>query len=140
MKRLLIGLGAVVALFALIVGAAVALVESGEVVVLRTTNGQGKVFETRLWVVDDGAPWVVPGRAGRRWLDRLVANSQVELVRGGETRCHRAVPVDAPATRDRVRDLFREKYRLQRLGAVILNGLFSGRSAPADFVVRLDPC
>ena len=42
--------------------------------------------------------------------------------------------------RDTVRDRFREKYRLQRLGAVILNRLFSGRSAPADFVIRLDPC
>ena len=39
--------------------------------------------------------------------------------------------------RDRVRDLFRDKYRLQRLGAMILNRLFSGTSAPADFVIRL---
>ena len=53
--------------------------EAEEVVVLRTSESDGTVRETRLWVVDhEGAPWIVTGREGRH--DRnLAANPRVDL-------------------------------------------------------------
>lgn len=141
MKRLLIGVGVLILVFVLIVGGAFALIESGEVVELRTSNKKGQAVSTRLWVVDDdGVPWVIPGRAGRAWLARLRADSEVELVRHGQPHCYRAVPIDVPETRDRIRALFQDKYRVQRIGARILNALFAKQGTPADVVVRLNPC
>ena len=59
MKRLaIIAFGAAL-LFGTLIGVAYLLIESGEVIVLHTTDGQGSTFQTRLWVVDhQGRPWV----------------------------------------------------------------------------------
>ena len=64
-RGLAIALGAV---FLTYVAVFYVLIELDEVVLLRTTDDRGQVFETRLWVADHGGqPWlVVRRRLGRR--------------------------------------------------------------------------
>lgn len=142
MKRLLRVLGALLAAVVVLVGGALLLIESGEVVVLHSSDDRGQVFRTRLWVVDhQGAPWVSTGNPAKDWFVRVRQQPRVELVRGGETSCRQGVVVDDPATRAELRRLFQEKYRVQRYGAGLLNSLFySSGAKPEPVVIRLDPC
>jgi hypothetical protein len=83
--------------------------ESGEVVVLRTTDAAGGTHETRLWVVDDaGHAWLRAGNPASSWLANLQARPEVEVTRGGTGAPYRAVP--EPAARDRINELMRAKY------------------------------
>jgi len=83
--------------------------ESGEVVVLRTTDAAGATHETRLWVVDDGGrTWLRAGSDAARWYRLLVERPDVEVQRGEQTLVVRAVP-DVVA-RERVNELMRAKY------------------------------
>ena len=66
--------------------------------VLRTFSDDGDVYERRLAVVeDDGVLWLASVQHFRKWYRRLVENPNVELVRGGEVRSYRAVPVETAA-------------------------------------------
>lgn len=83
--------------------------ESGEVVVLRTTDAAGAPRETRLWVVDDGShAWLRSGREEAGWYQQLAARPEVEVVRGDQTLHVRAVP--EVGARERVNGLMRAKY------------------------------
>lgn len=85
--------------------------ESGEVVVLRTTDASGAAHETRLWVVEhDGDWWLRAGSPDNAWLARLRERPEIEVERDGEARVWRAVPT--PEARDAVNALMREKYGL----------------------------
>ena len=141
MRRIGIGVTLVVGLLVLLSAVSFALIETGEVVVLHTTDDRGEVSSTRLWVVDyDGSPWIGAGRSNRRWLARLRANPRVELVRAGRAQCHLAQPVEDSEIVDTVLALFQEKYRTQLLGSRFFNWL-AGRRDPTDrAVIHLDPC
>ena len=83
--------------------------ESGEVVVLTTTDSDGTAMETRLWIVDhEEAQYLRAGFDGSGWYQRLVAEPQVEVVRNGTGAVYTAVP-DASKTQT-VNRLMAEKY------------------------------
>jgi hypothetical protein len=83
--------------------------ESGEVVVLRTTDASGDFHETRLWVVDhDGSAWLRAGNPAVGWFERLSSRPEVVVVRGDASAAFRAVPT--PEARDVVNERMQEKY------------------------------
>ena len=101
MRRIGLALATAATVLAALVGAGFLLIESGEVIVLRTTHARGDEFVARLWVVDHaGQPWVGkmdPSEA--RWVGRLREEQAVELVRGGDRSCRRPVFVTDEGTR-----------------------------------------
>ncbi len=118
--------------------------EIGEIVVLRTTDDRGSVWETRMAVLDHrGSTFVGADRAGQRWVRRLAVDPRVELLRRGVARCHVAVPVNDPETREEVFRGIERKYWIGRLLTALGRPLFA-RSADAPEKVsvafRLDPC
>ena len=109
------------------------LSDEGEVVTLKTTDGQAQVFKTRLWVVDlDGRPHL-RGNSERAWVERLRAQPLVTLTRDGRTESYRAVIVSDRAMIDAVSRAMREKY-----GAVekLIEGIFDNGHSLA---IRLEP-
>lgn len=133
MKLVRILIGIVVALL-LLAGGYFAMVESGEVVLLETRDASG-VYETRVWVVDDGGyAWLRTGNPESPWLTRLRANPEVAVTRGGERRDYLALPMEDPATRDRINQLTLEKYGTAEkiLRALMMDPT---RATP----IRLDP-
>ena len=67
---------------------------AGEVVVLRTTDAEGEVHETRLWITRiDGADYLRAGNPQSGWLERLRASPEVEVVRVNTATRYRAQPV-----------------------------------------------
>ena len=108
MGRIIIGLVALVVLaLAAIMGASEL---GGEVVVLRTFDGDGDASETSLWVVEDpdGALWLRGGNPSSSWVQRLSANPEVELVRAGMTNRYRATL--EPEQRERIDRRIHEQY------------------------------
>jgi len=83
--------------------------ESGEVVILRTTDAAGDIHETRLWVVEhDGSLWLRAGNPSGGWFARLSSRPEVVVVRGDASIAYRAVPT--PDARDTINDRMQEKY------------------------------
>jgi hypothetical protein len=65
----------------------------GENVVLRTSDVDGSVHETRLWIQDLGQmEWLRASSPESRWYRRLVARPMVEVRREGRWKRYRAVP------------------------------------------------
>jgi hypothetical protein len=92
-------------------GIVIAASESGEVVILSTTNGNGNDLDTRLWVVDyGGAEWVRTGHPGKGWFTRVVANPRVKVLRGGRRTDRQAVPIREQSIVDGVNAVFSSKY------------------------------
>ncbi|MBW2268062.1 MAG: hypothetical protein JRH16_05765 [Deltaproteobacteria bacterium] len=109
MKVLLRILGAVLGLLVVLGIAQFVASESGEVVVLTTSDAQGNSHETRVWVVDhEGKAWLRAGAAMQAWYGRLTARPNVEVERNGNRRRYIAVP--QPLLRPVVNDLMLEKY------------------------------
>jgi hypothetical protein len=103
-----------------------------EVVVLHTTDERGHDQRTSLWIVEDELEslWLRAGMPDSGWLERIEANPEVELERGGERTPYTAVPV--PEARERVHQLMRERYGLaDRIVSALRDG---SESIP----VRLD--
>jgi hypothetical protein len=143
MKRLAKVLGIAVGAVALVSAAAFLLVESGEVVVLRTIDEHDHESTTRLWVVDhDGHPSISTGTpSSRQWLRRLRTHSEVELVRDGVATCRRAVIVEEAEARERIGILINAKYHVQIYGSKFLNLFAAPRGDRAEpVVIRLEPC
>lgn len=93
--------------------------ETGEVVVLHTSDGSGEAT-TRLWVVEyDGDIWLRSGGGNSGWYGRLVATPAVRLERQGRTMLYIAEP--EPAERARINALMAEKYgwRDQVIGLMV---------------------
>lgn len=106
MRLVLRLVGALVALFVVVMAGSMIASESGEVVVLRTPE---PATETRLWVVDEaGAQWLRAGSPQSSWLRAIQTNAAVEVERDGKNASYTAVP-DA-ASRDRINALFATKY------------------------------
>ncbi len=131
----------------LLFGLGFALIESGEVIVLRGLPDQGHEFIARLWVVDyDGDPWVGkadPSKA--KWVTRLQADPQVEFTRGEVTDCRKAIPLEEPQTRREIYASYQSKYRVPLYGSRLLGLLFGSTPDPAEaersgVLFRLAPC
>lgn len=74
--------------------------------VLRSFDAEGKPQERVLTLLDDGSTlWVESGHWFRGWYHRIRANPDVELIRGGEAKPYRAVPVDTPEALAHVEEL-----------------------------------
>ncbi len=84
---------------------------SGETTgVLRTFDERGQPHDTVLGVLEDqGTLWVESGHHFRGWYHRLTRNPDVELIRNGDTRPYRAVPVDTPDAERRIKELMKER-------------------------------
>ncbi|MAE93543.1 MAG: hypothetical protein CL910_02675 [Deltaproteobacteria bacterium] len=129
--------------FLILAGALVTLHEVGEVIVLRTTDARSRAYDTRLWIIDHaGVSWLGAGRS-RSWYRRLLAQPEVTIVREGDARCHRAVPVEEVAVRDEVFEKMERKYLMGRLWRALGRHMFLPNDASREVTVvpvRLDPC
>jgi hypothetical protein len=110
MLRILVRIAVGLLVVVLTIGALeIVAAESGEVVVLRTTDAAGVPHETRLWVVDDGShSWLRSGSPAAGWFVLLQERPDAEVVRGEETIAVHAVP--EVGARSRINDLMRQKY------------------------------
>ena len=109
MKILLRTLGGFLGL--LLVGGVAQFVasESGEVVVLTTTDTAGTSHQTRVWVVDHaGTTWLRAGAEVQAWYGRLLEHPEVEVERDDNRQRYTAVP--QPVNRKLINDLMRDKY------------------------------
>ncbi len=125
MKRLLVGIGALLAFALFFVGAIIVASETGaEVVTVETTNADGGTSSTRLWVVDDGGfAWLRAGMGRVKWVDQAQAAGELVMTRAGSDRRYRVAVFDDPETRDRIHSLMAEKYGAQdKLIAMIRDG------------------
>jgi hypothetical protein len=140
--RLLVWLaGALVAVLLLLLGGILLLAEyGGEVVDLRTSDASGATFETRLWIVDDsGATWLWAAAPGRRWLERLRAGPEVQVVRGGEVARYRAVPVESDEARQRIGCLTVQRYGLAAHALALIHHVLLRHPQIEAVPIRLDP-
>ena len=132
MKWILRILGIILIALVVLVGGLQVASETGEIVVLTTTDENGAPAETRLWVVElDGYQYLRSGDPGSGWYNRLLANPKVEVVRNGQKASYNAVP--APELQTQVNDLMQEKYGLS--DAYISAVLGRGDAIP----IRLEP-
>ena len=71
--------------------------QGGNTAVLRTFDASGAAKDTVLGLLDDqGQLWVESGHWFRGWYRRVLANPDVELVRGGVAAPYLATPTDTP--------------------------------------------
>ena len=107
--------------------------ETGEVVVLYTTDASGQDATTRVWIVDhDGAQWLRAGRPDSAWYVRLAAQPAIRVQRGDVVADYVAVPV--PDQRTMINDLMRNKYAWRD---AMIGVLVGGRDSAIP--IRLDP-
>jgi len=126
---LIVGVLSVVGFFGIVILAS----ESGEVITLRTSDGDSVEHSTRLWVVDHaGAEWTRTGHPEKAWFRRILDNPVVELERRGESSSRTAVPVLEGAAVQAVKRAYKEKYGVADW-IVALSGDASKR-----VVIRLD--
>jgi hypothetical protein len=101
-------------IIALLIGgvlAASTLVDEGELVTLHTLGPDGDRYDTQLWVVDEGGELYVRAHyPGAKWLERVRAEPEVELSRGGASQKFLAGPVDDPEVRRAVNRAMAAKY------------------------------
>lgn len=103
--------------------------------VLRTFDADGKAYESRMIVIDDGdTTWVQSGHHFRGWYYRLRRNPNVELVRGGEVLLYRAMPLDTPEAKAHMKELLIERTGIVGFYAIRTLLLFAEVKP-----VRLDP-
>ena len=132
-----------IAAFALAIAAAYALIESGEVLVLRAAPDDGHEFLARLWVLDyNERPWISTTDPSKTdWVPWLRANRTVEVERGGLTSCRHAVFNDQLQLTGRLNVLLNAKYRIPSYGSRLLR--FIGRAESNEDLrvwIRLEPC
>ena len=140
-RRAAIVVGVLAGLFLLAVVGSLALIESGEVVVIHTRDAAGESHAARVWVVDhEDRQWVAPGNRSNGWFQRLLIEPRVELARSGVRACYVAAVVESPASIP-VLEVFLEKYASVIRATGLLNLILepSGDESP-PVAVRLDPC
>jgi hypothetical protein len=83
--------------------------ESGEVVIVTTTDAEGRPHETRLWIVDHaGFGWLRAGSDVASWYQRLSAAPEVEVERDEQAATYLAQP--QLWQRETINRLMVEKY------------------------------
>ncbi len=125
-------IGALVAVVVVLFVVQILASESGEVVVITTTDATGAQHETHVWIVDnDGHAWLRSGSPKSAWYARLKETPTLELERAG-TRSEYTVTA-VPAKRAELNALMREKYGW----ADAYIGFFISRAEAVP--IRLDP-
>ncbi len=123
------------------IAGAVALIESGEVVVLHTRDSAGATHAVRVWILDhEGRQWVAPGNRSNAWFQRLSTDSKVELVRSGVRSCYVAAVVESPASIPVLQRLLQKYASVMRATALLNLILEPGGDPSPPVAVRLDPC
>ena len=143
MKQLSKILAAGAGLFALLCLGAYALIESGEVVVLRAAPEDGHGFLARLWVVDyDERPWISTTDPSKTdWIPWLRAHSRIELERRGLASCRRVRFSTERETSRQLNTLLHAKYRIPSYGSEFLKVVGRAkRDADQRIWIRLEPC
>ena len=111
MKQIALGTALLLAFGLAFAATTLYALEGREVVVLRTKAADGSLRETRTWVADgDGSAWIEAAFADRPFYQQLLADPQIEVVRGGSVRRYRAVPMPNPDGHVRIRHMLAEKY------------------------------
>ena len=106
--------------------------ESGEVVVVSTTDAEGKAHETRLWVVEyEGSMWLRAGMDSNAWYGRVAQQPDIIVQRDGVAGTYRAVAV--PEATQAIQELMREKYGW---GDQVISAMIDRSRSVA---LRLDP-
>lgn len=119
-------------LLVVLAGAQYVASESGEVVVLTTTDADGTPHETRLWIVDyEGNAWLRAGADVQAWYGRLLEQPEVEVERDGKRKSYTAVP--EPDVRRILNEHMSKKYGW----ADAFIGLLFGRDDTIP--IRLEP-
>ena len=110
LRRLLIVVGAYVVLALALDGMIASFQpQSGSTGVLRTFDAAGEPHDRVLGILDDdGQLWVESGHWFRGWYHRVRENPNVELIRDGETKPYRAVPLFTAEAQDRVIGLMKQ--------------------------------
>src|SRR5215472_9551285 len=111
MRRAIIVVAVVAAIFVAAVAGQFALIEIGrEVVVVHEPTPAGGVKRARLWIVNEGGhSWIHPGNANAQWwVKHMDAHSMVDVERAGTVRTYRASA--DPAADPEVHRLLRAKY------------------------------
>jgi len=107
MRALLLAVGIAVAVIVIASNS----LDEGEVVTLVTKSDNGAAYDTQLWIVEwNGQLYLRVGSPNAHWLERLRANPQVTLQRGGAALTFTALPKDDSETRDAVNDRMAAKY------------------------------
>ena len=74
--------------------------------ILRTSDADGTVHETRMIIIDDGdVIWVQSGHHFRGWYYRLLENPNVELLCGDKLTLRRAVALETPEAKAHMKEL-----------------------------------
>jgi hypothetical protein len=83
--------------------------ESGEVVIVTTTDSEGRPHVTRLWIVEHaGVYWLRAGADMAGWYQRLSAAPEVVVERGEQSVSYLAEP--QPWQSETINRLMAEKY------------------------------
>ena len=134
MKKIALGAALLLAFGLAFAATTLYALEGREVVVLRTKAADGSLRETRTWVADaDGSAWIEAAFADRPFYQQLLADPQIEVVRGGSVRRYRAVPMPNPDGHVRIRHMLADKYGWADWWV----GLLTDTSG--SIAVRLDP-
>ncbi|MBW2241520.1 MAG: hypothetical protein JRH01_05995 [Deltaproteobacteria bacterium] len=135
MKRVVLVVGSVLGLVAIFYASLFAFAELyTEIVVLRTFDADGESHETRVTVIDvDNTPWV-RGRPYRGWFQRIEANHNAELYRGGAW-----YPVKASVSRNLSDAAEFERVMVERYGLTYRCFDFIARMSSNEIPVRLEP-
>ena len=134
MKKIALGAALLLAFGLAFAATTLYALEGREVVVLRTKAADGSLRETRTWVADaDGSAWIEAAFADRPFYQQLLADPQIEVVRGGIVRRYRAVPMPNPDGHVRIRHMLADKYGWADWWV----GLLTDTSG--SIAVRLDP-
>ena len=127
----------VIAIFVALFGLQMAASESGEVVVVTTTDpATHQPKETRLWVVDhDHHAWIRAGSPASGWYKRLSATPTINVKRSNVAETYTAVPL--VAMRDTINALYATKYGwADKLVGAMMN---RSASVPIRLDLALDP-
>jgi hypothetical protein len=109
MKLVLRALGALLAVGFAWWAVQIVAAESGEVVIVTTTDAGGRPHETRLWIVDHaGVGWLRAGGDIAGWYQRLSAAPEIVVERGEQASTYLAEP--DPRQRETINRLMLEKY------------------------------
>ena len=107
MRALLLAVGIAVAVIVIASNS----LDEGEVVTLVTKSDNGAAYDTQLWIVEwNGQLYLRVGSPNAHWLERLRANPQVTLQRGGAALTFTALPKDDSETREAVNARMAAKY------------------------------
>lgn len=113
------------------------MAELEEVVSLYATDSAGRPAELRLWIVerDDGV-WV--GMPRTKAVEHSLDGAEVEMLRGGETKCVAPVLVEDRETVKQIHGLKVQKYSVAQAAAAI--GLYPSEARDSAVSLRLDSC